>query len=159
MHYLIYQKSRKSEIRSLVCQKFNWLGAKCSTRRPSGSSRPLTGGFNFCFSIYGDRSFTVEKDKSVQTIFKVKNPFKQFSGSRWGRISLRPRSKGRVWRARKVPLFANQPVSQFLKHIILILRARKVPLFANHPVSCILNTLSCDFYLKHLISCIALSGE
>ena len=68
--------------------------------------------------------------------FQSRNPFEQFSGSHWGRISLRPRSKGRVW------------------------RARKVPLFANHPVSCILNTLSCDFYLKLFISYLAsLSGD
>ena len=83
-------------------------------------------------------SCTFENVRS-QTFQSIK-PFKQFSGSHWGRSSLKPRSKERVWRARKVPLFTHNLVSW--THYLV--------------------TFPCNFYLisfiMYILSCILLIG-
>ena len=71
--------------------------------------------------LHISRLFSCTFENVRSHTFQSIKPFKQFSGSHWGRSSLKPRSKERVW------------------------RARKVPLFTHNLVSCILNALSCDF--------------
>ena len=99
------QCAKKSEIRQL-----NVTRCKMLNEEALRVLETLDGWVQLLpLHIYQNWSSTFENVRS-QT-FQSINPFKQFSGSHWGRSNLKPRSKERVWPARKVPLFTHNLVS------------------------------------------------
>ena len=129
---VLNKEAKKSEIRQLNVTRCKMLNEE--------ALRVLEtlDGWVQLLPLHISRLFSYTFENVCSQTFQSTNPFKRFSGSHWGRSSLKPRSKERVWRARKVPLFANNLV--FWTHYLV--------------------TFPCNFYLisfiMYILSCILL---